>query len=332
MKNFNPFKSFFIVVIFISASCSQIIDIDIPEHEPVWTLSGNISAGEAFYEIDSTQRLIIPNFFVSVNSINFDDINSLTLSKSIPISNRRNEPDFFDDGELLIFQGDNLVEAPTASVDNLFNSKPRYVSEHNYEPEMTYLFKMTTNDDTELTATQTIPKKVEPRNVRFNESNTEIIVNFTIDDAPRETNHYLFQCHEVFFSTSGGNSWFNYNKQEFNIASPNFFWYYEDFDFLDEGSPYRFTGVLSDVDFNGQSHEIEIRINKDVHSQGMSPNKKIIIEISSMSLEMHRYFQSYAQTIFGFSPFSEPAILNFNVENGLGAVVAATTTFLEIEQ
>lgn len=331
MKKLIHKPSLLIALLIVTASCSQIIDIDIPEHEPMWTFNGNICAGEIFYELEnSNQNFRIFNYFISQTTIGDDIPNVLSLSKSIPISNRKSNHTFYDDGELFIFQGDNLVETPPSSVDNSFNPRPRYLSELDYEPEKTYRFKMIANDDTELSATQTIPKKVEPRNVRVNESSSETIVHFTIDD-PLETNHYLFQCHEIHYYSSGNTSGYSHGQQEFNITSPNFFWYYEDFDFLEEGNQYQSTGVLSDADFNGQSHEIEMRINKNTHQQGMYQNKKIVIEISSMSFDMHRYFQSYAQTIFGFSPFSEPAILNFNVENGLGAVVAVTTTFLEIE-
>ncbi|MCH8546032.1 MAG: DUF4249 domain-containing protein [Cryomorphaceae bacterium] len=334
MKRLYHRPLLYLASIFAMASCSQIIDVDIPEHEPLWTFSGNITAGEAYYGLPSgNDTLRIFNYFILGDPINLNEPHSpggiktvFALSKTIALNNRNNNHTFFDDGEMLIFKEGDLVENPTVSNDMTFDETPRYVSELEYEPEATYLFQMSTNDDITLTATQTMPKKVEPRNIRVEESNTEFIVRFTIDD-PSGVNHYLFQCYQIYNGSFGGTS----DQLEFNITNPNFFWYFEDFDFFEDSSPYRRTGVLPDIEFNGQSQEIEMRIRKNEHLEGISPNKKLLIEISSLSLAMHRYFQSYAQTSTGFTPFSEPVILNFNVENGLGAVVAVTTSFLEIE-
>lgn len=327
MKYLKPKTTFLIALILISVSCSQIIDIDIPEHEPVWTFNGTVRAGDNFYERESPNSNERIFSYFNTQASSHDDVPKIfSLSKTIPVKNRNNVHTFYDDGVFVIFQGDNLVETPQTSDDIAFNIGPRYISEHEYEPGETYLFQMTTNDNTELRATQTMPKKVQPRDVQLSESSTEYIVRFIIDD-PIETNHYLIQCYEVYYGSFGNSA----TSLEYNITSPNFFWYDDDFDFFEDGNPYRFTGVLSDVAFNGQAHEIEMRIKKNNFTEGMTNDKELVIEINSMSLDMHRYFQSYIQASIGFTPFSEPVVLNFNVDNGFGAVVAVTTTFLDIE-
>ena len=314
-------------MVILSSSCSQIIDIDIPEHEPVWTLNGNITAGDPYYvfsnEFDMTT---ISSYFNIHSSLLTGDVETtFSLSKTVALTSRNNQHTFYNDGEMLIFKGDDIVERPEPTDSSMQTQLYRYISKLEYEPGETYLFQMTTNDDTELSATQTMPEKVIPRNVSVDETLSEYIVTFTIDD-PSDVNHYLFQSHIILHEFGILSA-----QLEFNVSSPDFFWYYEDFDFLEDGSPYRFTGVLSDNAFNGQSHQIEMRIRKDENLSGFGSNKKLIIEISSLSQEMHRFFQSFAQTSLGFTPFSEPAILNFNVENGFGAIVGVTTSFLEID-
>lgn len=299
-----------------STSCTTVIDLDTPEHEPMWTFSGNIVAGERSYEYPVNRSNIeISNFFSHGNNDN-----QFTLTKTIPATNRNLTQPFYDDGELLIFKDEDFIES-AAVFDDAY-----YLSTHEFQPEDTYLLEMTTIDGIVLSASQTIPRKVVARNVTFEESSTEYIVRFTFDD-PQGINYYLFQTTMIHFYASGGLE----SYLEFNIPSPDFFWYYENFEFGEDQNQYWRVVVLSDAAFDGQSHEVELRVRRDPNFESLEINKKLIVEINSMSLDMPRYIQTFSQGLSSFGPFSEPVILNFNVENGLAAIVATTTTFLEID-
>jgi hypothetical protein len=295
------------LLLFISllSGCSQIIEMDIPEHEPKLVLNGFIIADET----DSITENIAMSSYA----------NHFTVSKSVSALSK-DFVEYYDDAEIEIYQNGNMVEVITEANDESgWGISYTYKPSIDFQPGNTYEIRAShSSKPDELSATQTLPAKPHVYNVQKRPQDG--IISFTFDDPPGP-NQYLIRVYTV--------DPFSMNTIYFNIIDGGYTHLssYEEFDF-EEGEQYERQGILVDDAFDGKSKTIEIRT-----FQFENTGLNFIVEFISMTKDMERYLRSYYLKMgTEGNPFAEPTQIYFNVKgNGYGSVTGGTRVFFKTD-
>ena len=304
---------YFLLSIGMLSGCSQIIEIDIPEHEPKLVLNGFIIAGD-----DDTIS----------QTYHFDSYtNVFTVSRSASAMERNDNVIYYEDAQVEIYENGNLVEViPEATDESQGWGRETihyYIPGYIYQPGNTYEIRTSHHDKPdEIRAVQALPAKPQVYDISVRQQQQNEIISFTFDDPPGP-NQYLIK---VYAANQGSLFQVFFNVIDGGYSPLSFF---EEFN-PEGGEQYTHQGIIVDDDFDGRSKTIEIR---HPEFDNMGQDLDFFVHFISITKDMQRYLRSYyLKVATEGNPFAEPTQIFFNVEgNGYGSVTGGTRTIFKAE-
>ncbi len=287
----------FIIIIVLSIflhSCSensftQVVEIDIPDHEEKLAFSMNIAEG--------------------------DTLLSTFVSKSLEINADEVFPNF-DNAKVQLFKDGEFFK------DLVFNP-----SNENYEiaieplinEQSTFTIEVEVPGFDKASASQRMPKDVEIKNLEL-EFDAGIddygdridVLSFNISDEAGKENYYGF---EIF-------TFKIYEFDEEDVFIDHLYLYSND-PLIEEGRDGN--GLLSDNAFEGG--EYQVRLNIDKWQLNLDGVKELVIlaRITSLSKDNYLFQKSLGQFYNADgNPFAEPVTVHNNIENGYGIFTCAS--------
>ena len=290
----------FLALILILHSCEMIVDIDLPEQEPVMVINAIIEA----------DKPLIVNVSKSIGI--FDTTKQYNIENAIveiyENGNYKEKLNYTKDGNYI----SNLVIPKNGNKYKVIASAPGY-QEVSAETDIPF------ND---VKVSNIIIKD----SVNFNLNNivngitTEASVSFTIHDPP-ETNYYNLEMTYIDSSNQIEYSiYISVSDSKLEILNN-----YENLLFIDRS-------------FNGKDIRIEVFFNSyylnlpEYYSSG-EPPPYILFNISTVSHEFYLYKKtSLEQSLSIDNPFAEPAPVYSNIKNGLGIFSGKNNNYFEIRK
>jgi hypothetical protein len=299
---------------FLSLACNQVIDVDLPPHEPRVVLNSFLIAGDSL------------NFNTGNLTISFQNV--IQLSQSVGafepnqnVLNQNSQVRILENGQL-IYQEGSSTGPPWARAYFSFGNVA-IASGNTYEVQASI-------DDLPGPAIgrQTIPENAQIlASEVVSSTGNQVRVRIRIQDPPGP-NRYLIRVNEVGFAS--GNEQF-YNRIFFNCLDPSFapLDLFEDLDF-DDFEIGAFQGLIKDETFDGQVRDFEFRLN--TWDPGMD-SVRYDFEWYSITADFEKYLRSYYRNVRSNSnPFAEPASIFMNVDNGYGTVLGAHRWVISVSE
>lgn len=301
-------------------------------------------------------KLVLDGIFYS------DSVMQISLTKNLAIDfNQVNFDIQIEDAEVLVYSKDERVdqlayinpdENPEKYEDIGFASL--YRSKSNFIPEVGKEYKIVINAKSfsEIIAYTQIPKKVEilktdytwqPVVVRVNKNYSDLGVPFSItfQDSPSTEDYYKIVCFRAadFDITTTANDevthesgkWLN-DEGIMQKASL-------DHDITESYSPFQKKILISDKLFDGELYTLDFYLEFfsdeqtipgldifDDHRKGYLKDS-LFVTIQHITEAQYLYeITSDQQTLAFDDPFSEPVLIQSNVENGLGVFAGYSMT------
>ena len=285
----KPELFFFLALFFIS--CETVVDVDIPEKDP----------------------MIVVNAVLSEN-----DTIEVNLSKSIFIKEHPGDIAFINEATLAFFENGNFITNLT-NIDENGN-----YSVQGFYPEAgkSYRIEITSGEMTPVNATTTIPLPVPIINLdtlyqkKFDYGYEYLTLQFKLkfDDPPGEKNYYYLSTLATFVYEDEYEGYTESYQQPLYIdtddpvLSSNMINYSGEFAFTDDH-------------FDGNSYSVIF--NTDAYM--FYDTTEVAISLHSISKDLYYYFlSSFEQDRIGDDPFTELIHVNSNIENGLGIFGASS--------
>ena len=303
MKNLMFLLSF----ILLFSSCEMVVDLDIPEHEPVLVVNSVLSTDQPIQTSIS-------------HSIGAFDLNSISSVNNASI-------EVFEDGELL-----GLMDVTSVSYFNymgVLDSTYEYHLNHNPIAGKTYTYEIA-HDDYENVRAETFVPNAFDLNVQeisllsSDDYESQYRIHFSFDDDALNKNYYRLRL--KFISTN-----YQYNH-DFETSDASII---SSEGVENDGVAYWGYEALFDDDlFNGTQKEISIDFwdwkSFYVEEEGYEVN--YLLELTSISKAYYTYTRSLRahqdnQDQFLFA--GEPVQVYTNIENGLGILGASNTKSVE---
>jgi hypothetical protein len=288
---------------FFTLACNQVIDVDLPPHEPRVVLNAFLIAG------DTVNQLIGSSTFQNVVQLS-QSVGAFEPNQNV--LNQNAQVRILENGQLA-YQSNNSPGPPWAT-SYFFLENTLFQSGNTYEVQATV-------DDLPgpVIGRQTIPQNVQVLSSEvLPGSLNQVRVRIRIQDPPGP-NRYLIRVNESAFSSGiGAYS----NRLFFNCLDPSFapLDLFEELDF-DEFEIGAFQGLIKDDTFDGQVRDFEFRLytwNDGADSVSYE------FEWYSITTDFEKYLRSYYRNVRSNSnPFAEPASVFMNTENGYGTVLGA---------
>lgn len=171
-----------------------------------------------------------------------------------------------------------------------------------------------------IRATQILPSKVSIDSVGYEEdvsrtANLDVqdLFSFTLTDPVAEENYYWLQVEyettDYYDTIVDINTGVWGNLQSFDPIIDDY-------------------GLFSDAEINGQTYTVNILASS---FKNPSPEFTIKYKLHSITKELYHYLQSYhLQYTASQNPFSQPVVINSNIEGGIGAFGIYTTSEMEL--
>jgi hypothetical protein len=300
-------------------ACEQVIDLELPPHEPSIVLNAYLIAGDTFPDIGSWNAR---NTFVSVSG------SKATLTPG-------NVQDITDASVRLYADGSRVasVNRGVAFAENwdwtdpwdpnrVSDSVYHYPITHELQGGVTYKLEAEREGfkNPVVWAEQTMPTKPVIENITRSGGNNSTTIEFDLVDSPTPGERYIIRLMVQYDNSSP------YYEEWFSCLNPNFssLSFMDEFDEIGEGLNETYQGIIRDDNMNGSRQRIALRVASWSSDQATS----YAVEITSVTPDFERYLRSfYLNEIAGFNPFSEPSQVFYNVRNGYGVVLAGHRTF-----
>ena len=315
MKNLNLLFFTSIICFHSCGELETVIDIDIPNHEPVLVLNGRL-------DTDTNVQVLVSS---SVGA--FDNSN----------------PSMVNDADVILFENNIEVETLTLDTDNTYEmylndgnwrtntyiDMNYYVSNYIPQQDKTYKIEVKHPNFNDINASTYIPDDILIYNLVIDSTsnNDKINFEFSFDDEASVENYYSISlkvsCSKVFEDEYGYVDEYNYGgRVEMNSNDPSF--PTNSFDALEGG--YSFQGeraVFNDALFNGQEKRISVDVLTEEFKYSQCDTIKFIF--STFSNDSYRYYNSLSEQrvsgeldIFG----GEVVPVFTNINNGLGILLS----------
>ena len=304
MKNLTFLLSF----ILLFSSCEMVVDLDIPEHEPVLVVNSVLSTDQPIKTSLS-------------HSIGAFDLNSISSVNNASI-------EVFEDGELLGLM--DVTSVPYYNNSGVLDSTYEYHLNQNPIAGKTYTYEIA-HDDYENVRAETFVPNAFDLNVQeisllsSEEYAQQYRIHFSFDDDALNENYYRLRL--KFISTN-----YQYNHDfETSVAS-----IISSEGVENDGAAYWGYEALFDDDlFNGTQKEISIDFwdwKSYFEEEGYEVNYSL--ELTSISKAYYTYTRSLRahqdhQDQFLFA--GEPVQVYTNIENGLGILGAMSVDSVLLE-
>ena len=293
----------------ISCDMETVIDLDIPQHEPVLVLNGLL-------DTDTNARVVISH---SVGA----------FSNAVP--------SFIDNANVLLYKNDQFIDYLLPDLTNLIyvnyyddytsDSLAMYYYKSDYIPDnnSTYRVEVNHSDYNPVSAETFIPDDITVYNIGVDTTSNEqkIGLTFSFDDNANQQNYYQLKisssCVKEWEDEYGYDQEWGYRGDAYMMSNdPSF-----PSDVPWEG--YTFSGhrvVFSDALFNGQQKTITLDVQSEFK---YGECDTVIIEFSTFSDDTYSYYNSLGDHsekgelgLFG----GEVIPVYTNVENGLGVLIS----------
>ena len=312
----------FLITAIFFCSCEEVfeatgnvIDIDIPNYDPVLVLNGRL-------DTDTNVQVLVSS---SVGA--FDNSN----------------PSMVNDANVILFENNIEIEILTLDTENTYEmelntgdwSSTPYIDmnyyDSNYIPKKDKIYKIEAKHPNfnDINASTYIPDDILIYNLVIDSTsnNDKINFEFSFDDDPNIENYYsvslIVSCSKVYEDEYGYFDEWNYGgKVEMNSNDPSF--PTNSFDALEGG--YSFQGeraVFNDALFNGQAKRISVDVLTEEFIYSQCDTIKFIF--STFSNDSYRYYNSlYEQRASGELDIygGEVVPVFTNVNNGLGILLS----------
>ena len=302
MKNIIIFIA--IVLLF---SCETIVELDMPEHQPVMVLNSALEADSLCFVYLTHSR----------GAFEQDTIQSI---KNANVT--------------LMQQGSSIEMMLDSVVLNLDNPLYYYSYNNPLKSGCQYSIEVTHPDYNSVSSNTRIPQDINLINYDIITDttatyNTTLTLNF-IDNIDEE-NYYsirLLSTESIAYSDYEDwdyENWYHWDK---NYALEL---YSNDPSLSQGGIPwdgYAFSGTtafFNDDLFDGEHKELVLDLNYNLNNLAIGDS--LFLEFSSFSKEAYNYINSIVRSRNSFvSPFgTEPVSIYSNIENGIGAFIGANT-------
>tara|TARA_Y100001968_G_C19408612_1_gene745102 strand:- start:231 stop:1172 length:942 start_codon:yes stop_codon:yes gene_type:complete len=297
----------YIFFAFIISSCDDfesVIDLEIPNHQPLLVLNGVL-------DTDTTTQVTISN---SVGA----------FSNATPY--------FIPNANVILYKDNEYIDTLKADLQNPVIAD--YYSEYNYQVVPIYYYKSDHQPDkdaqyritvshpnyTSISASTYIPDDIVVYNKEIDTiANTDKIgLSFSFDDNPNQKNYYRLKVFTACNNNKKVRAYIQSNDPSFANQIP-----------IDG---YTFEGrvvVFSDALFNGQQKNISLDIDVDYDDFGDKAENidcdTIMIQFSTFSEDTYDYFSSTdEQREKGFADIfgGENVPVFSNIENGIGVLIS----------
>ena len=296
MKTIN-INSFLLLILLLHSCEKMVVDVNLPEQEPVIVLNAiietdkpiivNISKGIGI--LDTTKQAIIENAIVEIfENGNFKE--KLTYTK---------------DGNYI----SNLVLPQYGNKYKVIASAPGFkeVSAETSLPSHVTVSNIIIKDSVHFDA-----------NINLNGSNAVGSISFTLHD-PMESNYYLLemsyrdslQSYPIYIDISDSQLE-SFNNMENPMFNDTYF----------NGKDFRIEVFFNSYYLNFQ----------DYSTSGI-PKPEVSFNISTINHEFYIYKKSVLKQFFSIgNPFAEPAPVYSNIKNGLGVFLGKNNNYIEIRK
>ena len=307
---------FFLIFTFVLISCDDmqtVIDLEVPEHEPVLVLNG-------IFDTDTNVQLVVSH---SVGAFS------------------NNTPSYINNANVLLYKNGQFIDSLFLDDDNLFYvyllddnsynpSIPMYYYKSNYIPEKDAFYRVEVSHSNypSISAETYIPGDIVLYNIDVDTTSMEdkIGLTFSFDDNANQQNYYRLKvfssCSKEWVDEYGYDQEYGYRGDAYMLSNdPSF----------PGGIPwdgYTFEGaevLFSDALFNGQQKTITLDVESEFK---YSQCDTVIIEFSTFSDDTYSYYNSLGDHIdkgelglFG----GEVIPVYSNVENGLGVLISTNS-------
>jgi len=284
-----------LLLFFIAQGCEQIIEVDLPEHEPKLTINSTLSPDAEWF---------------------------VHLSSSIGIL-ETGDPEDVQNGEVVIYQNGAVLDTFAHAGDGFYvplQSIPDPQEGNSYE------IRATAPGFEAVSSVATIPPQVtidRAYTLPVLDANgnpgftTELTVEF--QDPPGENFYFVSLVNVDTFGIPPNQSVAYYNvfmeSSDPALAAQPLY------------SNFEFNGLLfPDVSFEGQDKTLKFTAFEEVNS-----SRTYILILGSMSEDYYLYGRTYSQTWENDgNPFAEPVMIHSNVANGYGIFAGFNTFVLEL--
>ncbi len=289
-------------IAFLLASCngdkfSQVVEIDLPEHTPVLSVSAEFSS------VDSLLTAFVYHTYATNEKPDSTNVANATVK-------------LYKDGELVrelvLNQFSFIKDSYQAEGAGIFSAGGSYRLEVS-APGFATVF-----------AEQKMPRKVEIAEVTVKPESVpdidgsrldELIVEF--DDPAGEENYYALDAFQTFCYFDGVDT-FCYNQSA----------YLDSFDPLLEYSPTSGL-IISDKTFDGK--RVVLRATSYNSLQPSSPDERLVVQLVHISKEKYFYLRSLSQyQDADGNPFAEPVTVQGNIEGGVGLFALEAVDTLQV--
>lgn len=291
------------LLLFTASTCEQGVDLGLEEQEPYLVVESNFTVDQ-FVEVNVTrsQGLFDPNII-----------------------------NFITNAVVELFQGDTFIERLDITQTNE-NTPPFYTTKQ-FKPEenIIYTIKVSAPGFEPVEAMSVIPPltKIEAFEIDFpqvrpgetpNSTSFRFNVRLAFTDPPNPNFYHLrfFQQIISYNRVEGDTILTGTDLREINftpLIDNNYMTVFFDGGVLIEDGPFDGQSIL-------YTFPLQVTINPDQELLG-----KVFVDLLSVSEEYYRYYNSLSRQLeSGNGPFTEPVIIDDNVDNGGGIFAGFNTS------
>lgn len=308
-------KYFFIIFIFaiiLNTGCEKftqglVIDIELPEHEPVLT----------------------PYCF-----INDTDSNVMVILQKSQGALESNETGFIENATVELYKNGTLWNTiPYNSSDTTINNGVYELPMNNAFSDEgygdTYELRVSAPDFETTTASQTMPAPVKIERLEFNDDagasagqfgSSQHNLKVIFDDPAGEENYYRIQVKSDFLiiNPSSGDTIGTSNSYGSGPFTTN----------PSIESAYGGGVIITDKLFDGQKYIADLGIFQGIGVVGQDVETKVNLEVILFSITRDEYLYQKSLTTYAASSnslFAEPTLIHTNMTNGLGVFSMIST-------
>lgn len=289
-----------------------VVDLEIPNHEPVLVLNGLLNT-------DTISRVVVSSSVGAFSNLNPSFIHDATVS-------------LFKDNEFVGLMGidsNEVVYFNYINSSGYFDSIPAYYYKNNHVPVKGSIYRVEVDHTnfSSISAETYIPNDIILYDINIDTTSNEDLISFSFsfDDNPMQQNYYGL---ELFANCS--KIW----DDDYGYIYEEYFTGYAEFLSNDPSFPggipfegYTFSGnnvVFTDALFDGQQKKINLDVETYLEFKDCDT---VIITFSNFSTDTYSYFSSLGAHsdkgelgLFG----GEVIPVYSNVKNGLGVLISTS--------
>lgn len=270
------------------ARCEQIIEIDLPDQDPVLVINSTFTPDSSFAA-------------------------SVTKSQGIQVST---PPAAVTNATILILEGGNVIDTLRHEVDDVYKA---VLGTHPVAGR-SYTLRASAPGFADVTGTDVVPAPTTAFDMAWRDSVSynqydghSGEFSFKITDRPGEKNFYILNIYRLDTLIEFGDTMVYFGPAYVLVQDPIL-----SYDINSNGV------LFDDATFDGTTRTIKVQMQSDEHASA----SLLIFGLSTVSESYFLYTKTLtAYTTTGFNPFSEPVLIHSNMTPGMGIFAGYAATF-----